>query len=205
MIADIGAGGVGDLGRKICLCESLHTGLQGQTAEIGGGAAGHDGLVNRLTASVVGNAGVVQIDCHPLQPYLVATACLAQAQHQRWQWPAEKIKQPSAGHTELCRQAVGCDGSPRQDLSVQCLHDQRTGVQALMLAESVKAGDQDLACQAQTSPRIRARWLACERLLTFMRRNRRQRWTLTVCSLILSSSAMSRLLRPRSSMISNCF
>ena len=128
MVADKGASGVGDLSGKICFGQSLHTGLQGQTAEIGGGSAGHDGLINRLAASVVGHAGVVQVNRHPFQPYLVATARLPQAKHQRWQWPAEKIEQLGAGHTELGRQAVGCDGSARQGLPIQRLHDQRTGV-----------------------------------------------------------------------------
>ena len=44
----------------------------------------------------------------------------------------------------------------------------------------------------QSRPWVRARWLACDRLLT-------------VCSLICRLSAMSRLLGPLFSKISNCF
>ena len=100
----------------------------------------------------------------------------------------EQFEQITAGRCKLSGQADGFDRVLIDRLPMQCQGGADTGVVApiAVLAERIKSGDQDAlgAFSVQTMPRMRARWLACDRLLTLSRRNRRHKWTLTVCSLI---------------------
>jgi hypothetical protein len=94
----------------------------------------------------------------------------------------------TAGGRELGGQTDGFDRVLIERLAAEGPRGAGTGVVALIpvFPEGIKAGDQDAwgCAPAQTRPRMRAKWLACDRLLTLSRRNRRHKWTLTVCSLI---------------------
>ena len=81
VIAHEGSGGIGHAGRKSRLPDFGHHGLDGQGGEIGGGAVFKDGHIDGLVALVIGNAGIVHIDGHPLGGQIIAAAGLADAQH----------------------------------------------------------------------------------------------------------------------------
>src|SRR5690606_40292887 len=66
VVAHERAGGVGDRGGETG-CEQRRDGvLDRRGGEVGRRAAGHDGLVDRLGAGVVGDPGVGEVERHPL-------------------------------------------------------------------------------------------------------------------------------------------
>lgn len=78
-VADVGAGGLGDMGCDAFGVERGHGGLDRQGGEVGGGGAGEDGFVDRGVAFVVGDAGVDDVEGDAFEADALAVAGEAEA------------------------------------------------------------------------------------------------------------------------------
>ncbi len=119
VVADEGAGRLRDAGREARRAQAGRHGLDRQGAEVGGRAGGDDRLVHRPGACVVGDAGIVHIDRHPLQRQLAAPAGLAQREHEPGLQLSQVLRQPGQRCAENAGEHAGLDAVAGDLLPVQ--------------------------------------------------------------------------------------
>ena len=115
------ARGVRKPGGDIALAQRIDDPSRGNRRKIGIRAAGHDRLVRRLPARIVGNAGIAQVDGHALNANAVCAAVLTDAEHRIGPQPLQKSMQHRTGGDKL-RRELALDELRPADMVGQSLH-----------------------------------------------------------------------------------
>ncbi len=141
LVAEVGAGGVGEIGGNAFACECLEHGRQRQRREIGDGTARLTRLAARLVACVVGAFVVHHVHGDALEREARAPGGQAQVQHRERIVLAEEARSGSPRLDVMHGENGGPHGQATDDAAVHRLGDFLRGIGG-MPAEGLESGDE---------------------------------------------------------------
>ncbi len=147
LVADEAAGRLRQLGRYVRRAQRREHALDRQRGKIRRRGASHHGRVDGLSAGIVGNARIDQVDRDAFERDAAASAGLAECDHERGPVLAQQRVERAQRAREFGRQFGRDDAMAGDDLAVERTRDFERGIRrfAAERIESGEEGDRQLA------------------------------------------------------------